>query len=62
MEKKSGKPPKPLRLLVNLFSKSKGKAKNDNGADTTIARARDRNDNGECKCNSIMNLTGCQCM
>ena len=60
MEKKAGKPPKPLRLLINLFSKTKGGgkggnsggAKNDNGgaaADNAIARgARDRNDNGEC--------------
>ena len=58
MEKKSGKPPKPLRLLVNLFNKTtKGKGnKNDNtaaaAAENTIARgARDRNDNGECRMN-----------
>ena len=53
MEKKSGKPPKPLRLLVNLFNKTKGKgngSKNGNGngaAENTTARARDRNDNGK---------------
>ena len=52
MEKKSGKPPKPLRLLVNLFNKTKGSKgngggnKNDNAV--TAERAKDRNDNGEC--------------
>ena len=50
MEKKSGKPPKPLRLLVNLFTKTKGKSgyKNDNGREERfMARARDKNDNGK---------------
>ena len=50
MEKKSGKPPKPLRLLVNLFNKTKGKSGNGNKNDNAVTaeRAKDRNDNGEC--------------
>ena len=64
MEKKSGKPPKPLRLLVNLFNKTtKGKSnKNDNTAaptENTVARgARDRNDNGECRMNECFRRQG----
>ena len=52
MEKKSGKPPKPLRLLVNLFNKTKGNKGNGGGNKNDNAvpaeRAKDRNDNGEC--------------
>ena len=53
MEKKSGKPPKPLRLLVNLFNKTKGSKGNGGGSNkndnaVTAERAKDRNDNGEC--------------
>ena len=43
MEKKPAKPPKPLKLLANFFSKSKSKGNNGNGGEVQ----KEDNGNGE---------------
>jgi hypothetical protein len=55
MERKKSKPPRPLRILANLFNKGKREKKGDKSKEELPATAadtvRDRNDNGKRKKN-----------